>query len=257
MKHITITDSVEITQEELLTPDQEVELGIACQNGDSTARDILVTHNLRLVVSIARKYTGKGLSLEDLIQEGSIGLLRSAAGFDPKFGVRFSTYASYWIKQSILQAVTRTGKTIRLPAHVYNLIYKCRTIAAQYAQSNVELSTQQQAAAAGLTAAQAKLVEAGYRAWHFDGGTKEHSPIDYVPANEPQSGWVAREEANKLLSIMAATLTDREYKTLVLRFGLVTGEELTLKEIGKELGCTREWVRVLESQALKKLAKAY
>src|SRR5258707_2460834 len=121
----------EINETALLTANEEKELAYRIESGDSEARDRMVRANLRLVVNIARSYTGKGLGLQDLIEEGNLGLLRAVEGFDPSMNTRFSTYASYWIKQSIKRALVNTAKTIRIPAYMVELLAKCRRASAK------------------------------------------------------------------------------------------------------------------------------
>src|SRR2546428_9947785 len=126
----------EINETALLTADQEKQLAYRIEQGDSEARDQMVRANLRLVVNIARSYTGKGLGLQDLIEEGNLGLLRAVEGFDPTMNTRFSTYASYWIKQSIKRALINTGKTIRIPAYMVELLSKWRRATARLSEEH-------------------------------------------------------------------------------------------------------------------------
>src|SRR5438045_6152066 len=136
----------EINETALLTADQEKELALRIETGDTTARDQMVRANLRLVVNIARGYTGKGLNLQDLIEEGNLGLLRAVEGFDPRMNTRFSTYASYWIKQSIKRALVNTAKTIRIPAYMVELLAKWRRASAKLQEELGRSPTQEEIA---------------------------------------------------------------------------------------------------------------
>src|SRR5438270_4617944 len=154
----------EINETALLTADQEKQLALRIETGDNEARDQMVRANLRLVVNIARGYTGKGLNLQDLIEEGNLGLLRAVEGFDPRMNTRFSTYASYWIKQSIKRALVNTAKTIRIPAYMVELLAKWRRASAQLQEELGRVPTQQEVAQVlGLSAKRLKIIQKAIR----------------------------------------------------------------------------------------------
>jgi RNA polymerase primary sigma factor len=244
----------------LLTAAEETDLANTFARGDSAARDRLVTANLRLVIKIARDYAGRGLDLDDLVGEGNLGLIRAAEGFDPYFGVRFSTYASYWIKQAIRAALTNTAATIRLPAHMVDLLTRWRRAErALRRELGTEPHADQVADRLRLTAAQRQMVERARRARQI------RRPADR-PADEPDwtseaSSGLAEDpglalEASEERSELRGRLNriDARSRAIVgLRFGLDGGEPQTLKEVGRRLGVTREWVRKLEARALRTL----
>src|SRR5579883_2932165 len=250
----------EIKDDALLTAAEESELAGAIARGDSDARSRMIEANLRLVVRIARDYVGRGIPMDDLIGEGNLGLIRAAEEFDPRFGTRFSTYASYWIKQAIRHALINTTTTIRLPAHMVGLLTKWRRAErtlcreAGRAPSFEEVAaflrlseTQKTLVAKARQARQVKL-ESGIAA---DAG--RWSPDDSIDRHEaPESLLEADDERDILLRRMER-LDARERAILALRYGLEGELPLTLKEIGRRLGVTREWVRKIELRAVRKL----
>ena len=251
----------EINETSLLTATDEQELALAIGQGDSRARDRMVRANLRLVVNIARGYTGKGLSLQDLIEEGNLGLLRAVEGFDPAVGTRFSTYASYWIKQSIKRALTNTAKTIRIPAYMVELLSKWRRATARLADELGRTPTPEEIARVlGLPKKKLPIIK---KAIHIYNSTPQTDQAD--------TGWSLSEmvmderlkspedeliDSDNLVQVMKLldTMDSREATVLRLRFGLHDNEPRTLKEIGENLGLTRERVRQIETEALAKLA---
>ena len=251
----------EINETSLLTANDEHELATAIGNGDSRARDRMVRANLRLVVNIARGYTGKGLSLQDLIEEGNLGLLRAVEGFDPGVGTRFSTYASYWIKQSIKRALINTAKTIRIPAYMVELLSKWRRATARLAEELGRTPTPEEIARVlGLPKKKLPIIK---KAIHIYNSTPQTDQAD--------SGWSLGEmvmderlkspedeliDSDNLVHVMQMleTMDPREATVLRMRFGLSDHEPKTLKEIGEALGLTRERVRQIETEALGKLA---
>ena len=248
----------QIRDDDLLSAAEECSLARAIAAGDRDARSRMIRANLRLVVRIARDYLGRGLSIEDLIGEGNLGLIRAAEEFDPNFGTRFSTYASYWIKQAIRHALTNTTATIRLPAHMVTLLSKWRK--AERALSR-ELgqppSTDQVAIALNLTDAQRILVDRARRASTLrpDGGDDDHDwSSDSTGEHRlaPDQVMEADDERRELRNRLDQ-LEPRERTILSLRFGLDGDEPLTLKEVGRRLGVTREWVRKIEVRAVRKL----
>ena len=248
----------QIRDADLLSPTDERDLARAIAAGDGAAKSRMIRANLRLVVRIARDYVGRGLSIEDLIGEGNLGLIRATEEFDPDFGTRFSTYASYWIKQAIRHALTNTAATIRLPAHMVTLLSKWRKADRALARELGQAPTADQVAAAlQLTDAQRLLIDRARRASTLrpEGGDDEHAwAVD--PASDdrdaPDSA-LERDDERRKLRARLDRLDSRERAIITLRFGLDGAEPMTLKEVGRRLGVTREWVRKIEVRAVRKL----
>ncbi|ADV63645.1 RNA polymerase, sigma 38 subunit, RpoS [Isosphaera pallida ATCC 43644] len=251
----------EINEMALLSAEEEKELAARIAKGDKTARERMVRANLRLVVNIARGYVGKGLALQDLIEEGNLGLLRAVEGFDPKVGTRFSTYASYWIKQSIKRALVNTAKPIRIPAYMVELLCKWRRAAIEL-QDRLGRTPTTDEIAHELRIPKKKLAIV----------KKAIKVYNLVPqSDQPESGWslgdmlmdertrppdVEMVEADNLKLVMRRLeeMDKREATVLRMRFGLDDQPPCTLKEIGEQLGLTRERVRQIENEALNKLS---
>ncbi|MFN7875622.1 MAG: RNA polymerase sigma factor RpoD/SigA [Pirellula sp.] len=253
----------EINETKLLSAEEEQMLARLIANGDAAARDRMVRANLRLVVNISRSYVGKGLALQDLIEEGNLGLLRAVEGFDPEMGTRFSTYASYWIKQSIKRALINSAKTIRIPAYMVELLSKWRRATARLSEELGRMPTQEEVARLlGLPKKKLPIIK---KAIQIHNATPQSDQSD--------TGWSLGEmvmderlkspdeelldhDVMKTALELLSTLDAREATVLKMRFGLGDTAPHTLKEIGAELGLTRERVRQIETEALNRLQHA-
>jgi RNA polymerase primary sigma factor len=250
----------EINETALLTADQEKSLARQIEVGDNEARDQMVRANLRLVVNIARGYTGKGLALQDLIEEGNLGLLRAVEGFDPNMNTRFSTYASYWIKQSIKRALVNTAKTIRIPAYMVELLSKWRRATNKLTDElNRPPTPEEIGKLLGLPKKKLSIIKKAIRVYNSapqsDQGDAGWSIEEMLPDNSAKTPDNEMVESDDLKHVMVLLekMEPREAIVLRMRFGLNSEEPKTLKEIGESLGLTRERVRQIESEALAKL----
>ncbi len=253
----------EINETALLTADEEKQLAYRIATGDTEARDQMVRANLRLVVNIARGYTGKGLALQDLIEEGNLGLLRAVEGFDPSMNTRFSTYASYWIKQSIKRALVNTAKTIRIPAYMVELLAKWRRATNQLQDEYGRPPTNEEVAKfLGLPKKKLSIIKKAIRVYNSAPQTDQSESgwsIDEMlmdgNTKTPDTEMVESDDLKQVLQLLDK-MDPREATVLRMRFGLNDEEPKTLKEIGESLGLTRERVRQIESEALAKLSES-
>ena len=252
----------EINETSLLSARDEQELAGEIGRGNIQARDRMVRANLRLVVNIARGYTGKGLALQDLIEEGNLGLLRAVEGFDPAVGTRFSTYASYWIKQSIKRALINTAKTIRIPAYMVELLSKWRRATSRLTEELGRVPTPEEIARVlGLPRKKLPIIKKAIRIYNStpqtdqaDTGWSLSEMVMDERAKSPEMEMVEGDDVIHVLRLLE-TMEPREATILRMRFGLDDNEPRTLKEIGEQLGLTRERVRQIETEALAKLAE--
>jgi RNA polymerase primary sigma factor len=253
----------EIDGTPLLTADEEKALAHRIAAGDAGAKDHLIRANLRLVVNIARKYLGRGLDWPDLIQEGNVGLIRAAELFDPAFGTRFATYASYWLKESIKRALTNTSRPIRLPAYMEAILLKWRgQVDALREELGRAPSFTETADALGLPKKKRVMVRQALEArglkFVTDDGEHGWSFADVIPdGRQPVEQAVENDEWLAELADRVGKLERREANVVRWRYGLDGDEPMTLKQIGERLGVTREWVRRIEHGAIGKLAVAF
>lgn len=255
----------EIGKIPLLTPEEEADLAQRIVKGDKKAKDKMVEANMRLVVSIAKRYGGRGLDFLDLIQEGNTGLLRAVDKFDPDKGFKFSTYATWWVRQAITRAIADQARTIRIPVHMVETINKVlRTTRKLTAELNREPTNEEIAAALDMEPEKIDYVMrikqdiASLDASIGREGDDEESVLgDFVEDEERDSPEesAANQILKEQLSEIIATLTDREQKIIRLRFGIGGGRPHTLEEVGAEFDVTRERIRQIEAKALSKLRK--
>ncbi|MCP5519697.1 MAG: sigma-70 family RNA polymerase sigma factor [Verrucomicrobiales bacterium] len=246
----------------LLTPAEEVELAARIQKGDKAAREHMIKANLRLVVKIAHDYDGLGLPLLDLINEGNIGLMKAVERFDPAKGGKLSTYAAWWIKQSIKRALANQSKTIRLPVHLVDKISRMRRIAMKLHEVfGREPTDEELGEELGLSASRvAQLRQAAVRPTSLDapiGDDDSNTYAEVVQDDRAEDPYESLEEKtiNDMLGELVERLDEREQTILRYRFGLDGGSERTLEEVGERFGVTRERIRQIQNLALAKLRR--
>jgi RNA polymerase primary sigma factor len=253
----------EIGKIPLLSAEEELALAKKVVSGDKRAKDQMAEANMRLVVSIAKRYVGRGLDLLDLIQEGNTGLLRAVEKFDPDRGFKFSTYATWWIRQAITRAIADQARTIRIPVHMVETINKLlRTQRRLTQELNREPTNEEIAAAMDMDVDKVEhIMKIKQDISSLDASVRddeEDSVLgDFIedeeakPPSESASEQLLKEQVKQILG----TLTEREQKILKLRFGLEDGKSHTLEEVGQEFSVTRERIRQIEAKALAKLRK--
>ena len=262
---IAIDDPVKVYLKEigrvpLLTPEEEIDLAIRIGNGDESAKKRLSEANLRLVVSIAKRYLGRGMQFLDLIQEGNLGLIKAVEKFDYTKGFKFSTYATWWIRQAITRAIADQARTIRIPVHMVETINKVKKVSSQLLHTNGHEPTAEEIAAElDMPADKVReIMRVAQEPVSLETpiGEEEDSHLgdfiqdDDAPApQDAASHTLLKEQLSEVLD----TLTPREEKVLRLRFGLEDGRSRTLEEVGKEFNVTRERIRQIEAKALRKL----
>jgi len=250
----------DINEVPLLSAEEEIELSKRVRSGDMAAREHMIRANLRLVVSIAKNYVNRGLAFLDLIEEGNIGLMKAVEKFDPKAGCRFSTYATWWIKQGIRRALINTVKTVRVPSYMTEIVSRWKATSMEL---NYRLGRQ---ATSAEIAEELQLPEGNWNvvrdtvlansqptySMNEDASSVFSETLEDPRSQSPEQEILAAAEVSRLRELLEM-LDTRESRILKMRYGLATGEPMTLKAIGKRFGLTRERVRQMEQQALDKL----
>lgn len=252
---------VQMAKYPLLTADEEIELGEKALLGDKVSREKLINCNLRLVVSIAKRYTGNGLDFLDLIQEGNLGLIRTVDKFDPSKGYKFSTYATWWIKQGITRAIADKSRIVRIPVHAYEVLQKIKRYISEYKNVNgVEPDVKK--ISEDLNISEDKINE--YSVYFTDVSSldkkiyEEDDTLvgDVVSSDVSVEGEAMNNSLIKDVEKALGCLTEREREVVEQRFGLKTGFGKTLEEVGIEFNVTRERIRQIEAKALRKIKRS-
>ena len=262
---VSIDDPVKIYLKEigrvpLLTAEEEIELASRMIQGDTYARKRLSEANLRLVVSVAKKYVGRGMQFLDLIQEGNLGLIKAVEKFDYTKGFKFSTYATWWIRQAITRAIADQARTIRIPVHMVETITKVKKASSQLLHKNGHEPTPEDIAQELNMPVERvrEIIRIAQDPVSLETpiGEEEDSHLgDFIPDDDAPAPAEAASQTmlKEQLSDVLGTLTDREARVLRLRFGLTDGRQRTLEEVGREFNVTRERIRQIEAKALRKL----